>query len=479
MSILPNKYKRLPVTAIHIVRDERQRKKIETDDIDDSIRERGVLQPIIVRPAGPDDNTDLPWVIVAGERRLTSSIKVGLVDIPARLGDELSYKEWQLIELEENVKRQALEWQDEVRAISRIHTILLEENEDWDAKATAKYIGMDTSSIYRTLRVARDIDNPRIAGAGGIRPAWNILDRLDERRSTDIINSIVEDGIGAFSEPASAPAVALGASPAPVAIAPATAGGTTPLASSAIITTKQQVPVPLAPPRESILNVDFLEWAPTYSGPRFNFIHMDPPYGINVFAGAMSGRKSHDTYNDDEEVYWAILKCFCDNIDRLMTPSGHLMIWFSMDYYSETLAFFAKHAPSLTFSKHPLYWTKTDNVGILPDPKRGPRRIVETALHASREDHLIVRSVSNWYGAPTDKTYHTSTKPEPMLRNFFQMFVDETTRLLDPTCGSGSALRAAESLGAADVLGIERDPSHYEAAKTALRSFRNLRKASK
>jgi tRNA G10 N-methylase Trm11 len=66
-----------------------------------------------------------------------------------------------------------------------------------------------------------------------------------------------------------------------------------------------------------------------------------------------------------------------------------------------------------------------------------------------------------------------------MLRHFFQMFVDENTRLLDPTCGGGSALRAAESLGASQVLGLEINKEYADNARVALKNFRNLRKASK
>ena len=98
---------------------------------------------------------------------------------------------------------------------------------------------------------------------------------------------------------------------------------------------------------------------------------------------------------------------------------------------------------------------------------------------ASRGDRSITRAVSNIYGAPTVKDTHQSEKPEPMLRHFFQMFVDENTRLLDPTCGSGSALRAAESLGAKYVLGLEVNPDFAEGARIALRKFRNLRALEK
>jgi DNA modification methylase len=69
-----------------------------------------------------------------------------------------------------------------------------------------------------------------------------------------------------------------------------------------------------------------------------------------------------------------------------------------------------------------------------------------------------------------------SVKPEPMLKHFFEMFVDESTIFLDPTCGSGSSVRAAESLGAAHVLGLERDPEFHESASRALRSARLMRR---
>ena len=48
------------------------------------------------------------------------------------------------------------------------------------------------------------------------------------------------------------------------------------------------------------------------------------------------------------------------------------------------------------------------------------------------------------------------------------MCVDGNTRLFDPTCGSGSALRAARALGAREVLGLESNPDYADAARRAL-----------
>ena len=59
-----------------------------------------------------------------------------------------------------------------------------------------------------------------------------------------------------------------------------------------------------------------------------------------------------------------------------------------------------------------------------------------------------------------------------------QLVVDETTDFLDPTCGSGSSLRAAESLGARTVLGLEINPDYANAAEAETQRFRLKRRAA-
>jgi DNA modification methylase len=143
------------------------------------------------------------------------------------------------------------------------------------------------------------------------------------------------------------------------------------------------------------------------------------------------------------------------------------MFWFSMHNYSATVDCLSKH---FDIDPFPLIWMKSDGKGMLPDPMHGPRRIYETCLFGSRGGRVTAASVANAYLARTDRSDHLSPKPEDMLRHFFRMFVDENSKVLDPTCGSGSALRAAKSLGAADVLGIEKDKDF---AERATRSFRD------
>ena len=60
-----------------------------------------------------------------------------------------------------------------------------------------------------------------------------------------------------------------------------------------------------------------------------------------------------------------------------------------------------------------------------------------------------------------------SEKSLAMLSHFFRMLVDDSTRMIDPTCGSGNAVKAAANAGASFVLGLERDPTFYENAIAA------------
>lgn len=54
-----------------------------------------------------------------------------------------------------------------------------------------------------------------------------------------------------------------------------------------------------------------------------------------------------------------------------------------------------------------------------------------------------------------------------MLRYFFNMFVDSSTIMLDPTCGSASAVKAAAWRQAPKVLGLERDLEFFTRASEA------------
>jgi len=392
----------------------RQRRSLgDIDDLADSIHRLGLIHPIVVTR---------DFILVSGERRLTACRRLGHDRINCQYVDEVNDYGLKAIELEENIKRLNIEWEDECRAILEYHNLRVANEPNWNQEKTAAAIGMSTGNLSEHIMVANGLakGDPRVR-TSHISTAISNLKRDEERRNAKELEDIrggkiAEKGDG------------------------------------------------------SVITADFTEWVKTYEGPRFNFIHCDFPFGIGADKRQQgTSVEVHGGYDDTSETYWHLLNVLCNNIERICTESAHIMFWFSMHHYADTLDFLSSHS-DFVIDPFPLVWVKSDNIGLLPDPQRGPRRIYETCLFGARGDRKIVSSVSNACAASTDRTQHMSTKPEPVLRHFFRMFVDENSVVLDPTCGSGSALRAAKSLGAAHMLGIEINAEFADRAAQAMRA---------
>lgn len=444
-------YRRIPCGDIIVNREKRQRTVIDSKEIIDSIAALGVINPILV-------TQDL--VLVAGERRLHASLQLNLKDIPVRfVREDLSEEQVQLIELEENVKRSNLDWRDLVRAIVRVHELLEQENEIWTGEQTAQFLNMPLNTYKRAMAVFPHLDHPNVLEQKTLYTASVVADRISNRITQQALNDIastVHSKLGTLPKP-NAVSASVTSIPSDDVAVPAA-----PLPALPAILNK---PIPF-------IQADFNEWAKTYDGPRFNFLHCDFPYGVNLFSGKLLA--TQNKYEDTQEVYTQLIETLCENLDRLMTPNGHLMFWLSMEHYIKTIQLFRKLAPDLIFLRRPLVWLRSDNSGLVPATNRHPRQVYETALVATRGERFLAKIVSDGYAAPPDRALHASAKPEPMLKHFFKLFVDNTTSMLDPTCGAGSSIRAAEALGAERVLGIERDEESFNNAVGAYRKHLNI-----
>ncbi len=86
------------------------------EELTNSIREKGILQPLIVRP---DPENPAGWMIVAGERRWRAAQKARLHDIPV-VSRDLSDAECLEIGLIENIQRSDLNPMEEARAYRQL-----------------------------------------------------------------------------------------------------------------------------------------------------------------------------------------------------------------------------------------------------------------------------------------------------------------------------------------------------------------------
>lgn len=110
-------------------------------ELADSIREKGIIQPLLVRPSGDG------YELIAGERRLRAAQSLGLESVPVtiRAVDDREALELALIE---NIQRENLNPIDEARAYRRL-------SDDFHLlpDQIAQRVGKDRSTIANTLRL--------------------------------------------------------------------------------------------------------------------------------------------------------------------------------------------------------------------------------------------------------------------------------------------------------------------------------------
>ena len=123
------------------------RKTFEEENLQDltnSIKERGVIQPIIVRKSNSDNSK---YEIIAGERRWLAARKAGLHDIPVVVtdADDLKSLEFAIVE---NVQRHDLNPLEEAQGYKK----LIDEF-SYDQEKVSKFIGKSRSYITNSLRM--------------------------------------------------------------------------------------------------------------------------------------------------------------------------------------------------------------------------------------------------------------------------------------------------------------------------------------
>ena len=113
------------------------------NDLEKSIKERGIIQPIIVRKS--DENSK--YEIIAGERRWLAAQKAGLQEVPVVVteADDLKSLEFAIVE---NVQRNDLNPLEEAQGYQR-----LINDFGYDQEKVSKFIGKSRSYITNCLRI--------------------------------------------------------------------------------------------------------------------------------------------------------------------------------------------------------------------------------------------------------------------------------------------------------------------------------------
>lgn len=116
----------------------------QLEDLATSIKQHGVMQPIVVRPSKSFKGN---FEIIAGERRFRASKRAGLAEVPVIIR-ELTDSEALELALIENIQRQDLNAIEEAQGYQR-----LMEEFDYTQEALAQTVGKSRSHVANMLRV--------------------------------------------------------------------------------------------------------------------------------------------------------------------------------------------------------------------------------------------------------------------------------------------------------------------------------------
>jgi ParB family chromosome partitioning protein len=182
----------LQMLPVDIVTRGRYQPRMEMDtealeDLANSIKSQGVVQPIIVRPLKGRET----YEIIAGERRWRATQLAGLHEIPAIIKD-VTDQTAMCLGLIENIQREDLNPMDEARALSRL---LQEFGMTHDVAAEA--VGRSRSSVSNLLRLLDlHVDVQQLLETGKIEMGHGrAILALDVANQTKVASRVVKQGL--------------------------------------------------------------------------------------------------------------------------------------------------------------------------------------------------------------------------------------------------------------------------------------------
>ncbi len=157
------------------------------EELAQSIRKHGLLQPIIAEPSGTDS-----YIIVAGERRFRAAQRTGLEELPVILRSVSAEKRLQL-SLIENIQREDLNPMEEAKAYQG-----LMELTGYTQEQVAEAVGKNRSTVANALRLLRLPESMQEAvrdGSISAGHARSLLALVDEAERQALFARIVKESL--------------------------------------------------------------------------------------------------------------------------------------------------------------------------------------------------------------------------------------------------------------------------------------------
>lgn len=439
----------IPIDQL-IIAPNRQRQEFEAqamEELRSSIEDRGLLHAIVVRESSEGA------VLVAGERRLKAITDIFALGgriryndellpegfIPVTTLGELTPLEAEEAELDENLKRKDLTWQERAEAEARLHRLRVKQQDNRINEAIAQAVstpdtplavplphsvadtakelhgrsdGYFQDTVRKNIILSDHLNNPAIAKAKSADEAFKILKRQEEqKRNTDLAIAV---------------------------------GKTFTSADHRLF-------------NESCLQVMQRPEFQSY----FDVILTDPPYGMGADsfgdgAGRLANSEHH--YDDSYESWQALMKQWVPLTWQVTKPQAHMYVFCDIDRFHELKAML--QAVGWDVFRTPLINRKLGS-GRVPRPEHGPRRQYEIILYCLRGGKSVTQIYPDVIeSAADDNMTHGAQKPVAVYQNLLQRSVRPGDKVADWFGGSGTLIPAAHAFKCEAVV-TEMNPEYF------------------
>lgn len=381
----------LPVSSIVVDPDRFREATGDMEGLATSLLRFGQLQPIVV-----DENNHL----IAGLRRLTAHQMNGMATILAVYRDDMDELMKKEIELEENIQREQMTWQERNKAVAQLDAIKRKRDPNWTQAQTAA-----------------------AAGLGG------------QNRVSDAIK--LENAMKLFPELAKAKDVTQ-----------ALSWLKTKATQIGRVIEVKNSPETFASIEERIWLGDSCELILKVPDESFHAIITDPPFGLDYDKRTAGSEGSTlNSYTDDADSYRRIL-AMAPEMFRTLKPSGWVVFFYGMSWHTEVQTVFTK--AGFTVDPLPVIWDRSDGRTFTNRPDHYFNRGYDVALFGFKGDPKIaVTGGTNVLRIPPV----TAAEREFLVERPIELYAELIRRLTirgetvaDFFAGSGSCPAAAASL---------------------------------
>lgn len=436
------------IAIADIIVEDRMRKDFGSiDELANSIKKYGLLQPIVlgidIREVNGVKYLDKPYLL-AGERRLRSMKRLGLTHLEhskhyvwrGEEGDEDVKTRFKAIELEENLKRKQLTWQEELLGKQQLLAIMQSIYGAAKGGGPARSIGEDKPG-FGVGKLAAMLGESPATTSQDLQVAA-LLTQIPQLRSaktkSEVLSKMKIAGAIHSMQSGAAARVAAGVSP----------------------------------PKKywELHEVDFVN--NELASDSVDLVFTDLPYGTDVVDAHGAAGVYHE-YDDSRDALISMLQNIAEESYRVLRDDRYAVFCFGFNYYPELCS--VLRDASFHVNPVPCIWNKGTKYSSNPN----------VAYCIGYEPLLVV-----WKGSPRfirpgqsnvfnypipENRIHLVQKPVSLVKQFLEDMTVEDATVVDFCAGTGTTGVACHEMKRHAIL-FERDASMAMLAKARLEALK-------